>query len=140
MRKTSPILLLFLLAASPVVGGERSAPGASSARTYATPRGGELPRALDPAVEQYWSDACRRERDFGMTTSPNCHHPAYTGGGYGYGPGRPPRHPGHDWPGHGWGRGGDWGGGTWDRRGGWDGPREHLPEPPRTGGTSNWRR
>jgi hypothetical protein len=58
----------------------------------------------DPAVDAYWSDGCRREREFGYTTSPNCHHPAYTGDGYGPRRG-PPWGP--------WGDGGGWSGPGW---------------------------
>lgn len=115
MRWFMMALSLWVLA---VQAGERTRPQISTSR--AQPEVSERPgqglsiqgapgadhrgiESADPAVRAYWSDGCRREREFGYTTSPNCHHPAYTGGGHVYGPRLGPR--GGGWPGARWGRG-----------------------------------
>lgn len=118
MRWLMIALSLWVLAAQ---AGERNRPQMSTSRAQpevSEPPGQERPaiqgsspghlgpESADPAVRAYWSDGCRREREFGYTTSPNCHHPAYTGG-YGFGPPPGPRGHGGAWPGAGWGRGPD---------------------------------
>lgn len=79
-----PLVLLPVCANA----GERTPARGDSARTRSSIQGpGVAPEPLDPAYRQYWSDQCRRERDFGFTQSPDCRHPAYVGDQYGYGPG-----------------------------------------------------
>ncbi|MGE5155106.1 MAG: hypothetical protein ACM3ST_13960 [Bdellovibrio bacteriovorus] len=64
--------------------GEPSQARGERSRSYSTIQG---PPAVveprDPAYRQYWSDGCRREREFGYTASPNCQLPAYSGWGRG---------------------------------------------------------
>jgi hypothetical protein len=46
----------------------------------------DLSRAerLDPAVRQFWSERCVRQRRFGLPHTRDCDNPAYSGGGFGY--------------------------------------------------------
>ncbi len=46
----------------------------------------DLTRAerLDPAVRQFWSERCVRQRRFGLPHTRDCDNPAYSGGGFGY--------------------------------------------------------
>ena len=80
-----PIRLLWILLMSLALvaqAGEPSQSRSERSRSYSTiqgPPAAAEPR--DPAYRQYWSDGCRRERDFGYTASANCQHPAYSGWG-----------------------------------------------------------
>ncbi len=38
----------------------------------------------DPAVRQFWSERCVRQRRFGLPHTRDCDNPAYSGGGFGY--------------------------------------------------------
>lgn len=42
-------------------------------------RGGTVLERIDPAVRQYWSDKCVRERAAGRQQPRDCYHPAYSG-------------------------------------------------------------
>jgi len=75
-----PLMSLALAAQA----GEPPQSRSERSRSYSTiqgPPAAAEPR--DPAYRQFWSDGCRREREFGYTSSPNCQHPAYSGWGYG---------------------------------------------------------
>lgn len=83
----SPVRLLWIplmTAAFLAEAGEPPQPRGERSRSYSSIQG---PPAVapprDPAYRQYWSDGCRREREFGYTASPNCQHPAYSGWGQG---------------------------------------------------------
>lgn len=98
MIKIVWVLLLLLISAvfSSLQAGERTRPSGDSSRGRIG-ASAPAPQHPDPAVNQYWSDRCVREREFGYTSSANCRHPAYNGSGYGFGPGY----------GYGYGSGGD---------------------------------
>lgn len=65
-----------------LAGQSSSPPTPDRSRPYAAIQGPPAsPEPRDPAYRQYWSDGCRREREFGYTQSPNCQHPAYSGRG-----------------------------------------------------------
>ncbi len=75
-----PLMSLALLAQA----GDPSQSRSERSRSYSAIQGPPAAAApRDSASRQYWSDGCRREREFGYTVSPNCQHPAYSGWGYG---------------------------------------------------------
>jgi hypothetical protein len=76
-------MILIAVSVGAAQAGERSSGGFSNIQ------GGPPPavQPRNPADAQYWSDACKKERDYGMTQSANCRNPAYSGGGRGYGSG-----------------------------------------------------
>jgi hypothetical protein len=57
-------------------------------------RGINRAESLDPAVRQFWSERCVRQRRFGLPHTGDCDHPAYSGSGYGGGYGYR-RYPGY---------------------------------------------
>lgn len=143
-------MLLISATVSSLQAGERSRPSGDTSRGRIG-ASAPAPQHPDPAVEQYWSDRCVREREFGYTSSANCRHPAYNGSGYGYGygPGYGYGYGSGDGYGYGYGYGGDRGtvvinrGGTVviQRPGP---PPQHRPDrddgPPRRGSIGGWGR